>query len=288
VFDSLVKITVGNGAKTLFWRDRWLRGSRIVDHVPGLVAKVNTQRRNNRTVMQALTNHRWILDLRGTLSMPEIGQCLLLLSLVSTFFRDTSLPDSFSWPCSPTGEYTARATYQRLCMGPERWAGARCVWRSWAPLKCKVFAWLALHSRLWTADRHFRFGLQATRSACFTCLQEEDSVQHIMAACVYSRQVWFGCLQRLELNLDTPQVAEPWQDWWLRVRAAFRTKERRGFDALVILVSWRLWRQRNARCFQNVNKQYSVHGLIEQILEDWRQWHRAGLGGSNTFARVVH
>jgi hypothetical protein len=67
---------------------------------------------------------------------------------------------------------------------------------------------------------------------------EEDSVQHIMAACVYTRQVWFGCLRRLELNLDIPQVAEPWQDWWLRVRAAFRTKERRGFDALVILVSW--------------------------------------------------
>jgi hypothetical protein len=43
VFDSLVKITVGNGAKTLFWRDRWLRGSRIEDHVPGLVTKVNTQ-----------------------------------------------------------------------------------------------------------------------------------------------------------------------------------------------------------------------------------------------------
>jgi hypothetical protein len=135
VFDSLVKITVGNGAKTLFWRDRWLRGRRIEDHVPGLVAKVSTQRRNNRTIMQALTNHGWISDLRGTLSMPEIGQCLLLLSLVSTFFRDTSMPDSFSWPCSPTGEYTARATYQRLCMGPERWAGASCVWHSWAPLK---------------------------------------------------------------------------------------------------------------------------------------------------------
>jgi hypothetical protein len=109
-----------------------------------------------------------------------------------------------------------------------------------------------------------------------------------MAACVYTRQVWFGCLQRLELDLDTPQVAEPWQDWWLRVRAVIRTRERRGFDALVILVSWILWRQRNARCFQNVNKQYSVQGLIEQILKDWRQWQRAGLGGSNTFARVVH
>ena len=35
-----------------------------------------------------------------------------------------------------------------------------CVWRSWAPLKCKIFAWLAMQYRLWTSDRRARHGLQ--------------------------------------------------------------------------------------------------------------------------------
>jgi hypothetical protein len=218
---------------------------------------VNTRCKNSRTVQHALLNHRWLNDI----------QCLVLLLMVSTFFRD----DSFGWPCSPCGHYTARSTYKRLCMGPERWEGASCIWRSWAPLKCKVFAWLALHSRLWTADRRFRFDLQRTRSACYTSLQEEDSVQHIMAGCVYTREVWFGCLQGLQLGVDPPLQDDTMQSWWSQTRARFRSKETRGFDSLVVLVSWRLWRQRNARCFQNTQKQYSVRGLIEQIMADWRQ-----------------
>jgi hypothetical protein len=117
-----------------------------------------------------------------------------------------------------------------------------------------LFAWLAFHGRLWTAERRFRFGLQTTRSPCFTCLQEEDTLKHIMAGCVYTRQVWVGCLLKLQVMVDAPQMDDSLQSWWLRTRNRFRSKERRGFDSLVVLVSWRLWRQRNARCFNNIQK----------------------------------
>jgi hypothetical protein len=98
----------------------------------------NTRCRNSRTVQQALLNHRWLNDILGNLSPRSLVQCLVLLLMVSTFFRDDSVPDSFGWPCSPSGQYTARSTYKRLCMGPERWEGASCIWRSWAPsqLQC--------------------------------------------------------------------------------------------------------------------------------------------------------
>jgi hypothetical protein len=115
VFDSLVEIRVGDGAKTLFWRDRWLRGMAVCDHEPEVHGMVNTRCKNSRTVQQALLNHRWLNDIQGNLSPRGLVQCLVLLLMVSTFFRD-----SFGWPCSPCGQYTARSTYKRLCMGPER------------------------------------------------------------------------------------------------------------------------------------------------------------------------
>lgn len=37
VFDSLVKITVGNGSKVLFWIDRWIHGAAVTDIAPLLV-----------------------------------------------------------------------------------------------------------------------------------------------------------------------------------------------------------------------------------------------------------
>jgi hypothetical protein len=49
-----------------------------------------------------------------------------------------------------------------------------------------------------------------------------------------------------------------------------------------------LGNKRNARVFHNVSKQFSVMGLVNQILLDWDQWHVAGLGGRNQFVRVVH
>jgi hypothetical protein len=57
---------------------------------------------------------------------------------------------------------------------------------------------------------------------------------------------------------------------------------------LAILICWRLWKQRNARAFANVRGQFSAVGLVEQVLAEWDLWTKAGLGGCNAFARVVH
>ena len=103
-------------------------------------------------------DHRWINDIAGHLTATGIAQCLLLLSTVARIFRDVSQPDVFSWPWETGGTYTARSTYMALSQGSTVMAGAKCIWGSWAPLKCKIFAWLALQHRLWTADRRTRHG----------------------------------------------------------------------------------------------------------------------------------
>jgi hypothetical protein len=57
---------------------------------------------------------------------------------------------------------------------------------------------------------------------------------------------------------------------------------------LVILISWRLSKQRNARVFDNVTRQFSGEALVDQIMLEWELWSKAGLGGCHFFARVVH
>jgi hypothetical protein len=97
-----------------------------------------------------------------------------------------------------------------------------------------------------------------------------------------------GCLLAFGIDRQIPSQVDSMQTWWLQARECFSSKDRKGFDTLVILISWRLWKQRNARVFQNLNKQYSVEGLIDQITQDWEQWATAGLGGCISYARVVH
>jgi hypothetical protein len=62
VFDSLVAIRVGDGARTLFWHDRWINGMSVSDYAPKVRAKVATQCKNRRMVQHALVNHRWLND----------------------------------------------------------------------------------------------------------------------------------------------------------------------------------------------------------------------------------
>jgi hypothetical protein len=51
----------------LFWTDRWLEGNCVADLAPNLVLTVSKLVRKRQTVSQALTNRRWVSDIKGVL-----------------------------------------------------------------------------------------------------------------------------------------------------------------------------------------------------------------------------
>ena len=114
VFDSMVKIEVGEGTKVLFWRDRWIHGFAIKDIAPMIHALVDTHTRNKRTVSEGLENGRWLHDINGELNFVGHLQLVHLNLAITTVQRDPSNPDCFSWPADPSGVYSAKSTYQRL------------------------------------------------------------------------------------------------------------------------------------------------------------------------------
>jgi hypothetical protein len=73
---------LGNGATTFFWTDRWLSGHRIADLTPRLFRTIPKQRANRRTILDALSNHSWILDIQGGLLVGVINEYLLLWDLM--------------------------------------------------------------------------------------------------------------------------------------------------------------------------------------------------------------
>lgn len=45
--------------------------------------------------------------------------------------------------------------------------------------KVKMFFWLALHKRIWTAERRWRHGLQDS-ATCILCDQQAETVSHLL------------------------------------------------------------------------------------------------------------
>uniref|UniRef100_A0A453ITS5 Reverse transcriptase zinc-binding domain-containing protein n=1 Tax=Aegilops tauschii subsp. strangulata TaxID=200361 RepID=A0A453ITS5_AEGTS len=130
VFDSLVKITIGEGSKILFWKDRWIHGVAIKDIAPLLLQLVSTRDKNRRTVQEALLDNAWANDIHGELSFMGHMQVYLLTQAISLVERNIDEPDQFDWPYDASGKYTTSSTYTRLCIGYTRAPAAGGIWRS--------------------------------------------------------------------------------------------------------------------------------------------------------------
>lgn len=73
-----MKSRLGNGAKTLFWEDRWLPDSHIIrDFAPQLHANVHKRAIKVRTVRDAL-GRGWWEDVNPDMSAGALGEFLLV------------------------------------------------------------------------------------------------------------------------------------------------------------------------------------------------------------------
>jgi hypothetical protein len=80
----VMQTKVGNGANTIFWKDRWIQGQRVVDIAPRLLQVVLKGRINTRTVQDALIGRAWMSDIRGVLSVGAIVDYLHPWNLLLT------------------------------------------------------------------------------------------------------------------------------------------------------------------------------------------------------------
>jgi hypothetical protein len=84
-FAMVITSEVGNDEHVLFWTDRWLQGQKISDLAPHLFAVVPPARRKKRTVKEAFTNHDWVVDIQGALTLNIITEYIQLWDLVHGF-----------------------------------------------------------------------------------------------------------------------------------------------------------------------------------------------------------
>ena len=62
--------------------------------------------------------------------------------------------------------------------------------------------------------------------------------------------------------------------WWTTLCAHLPAQKRKGFDTLFALVTWYLWKERNARVFRNTELQ--PNALLRSIRQDGESWIAAG------------
>jgi hypothetical protein len=86
---------------------------------------------------------------------------------------------------------------------------------------------------------------------------------------VVAREVWHIIRHLLDLNFEVPTAAHTFQDWWLAERIRLRGREQKNFDALVCIVSYALWKNRNAWIFNDARRQHRPITLAALVAEEY-------------------
>lgn len=276
-FDVAVITQIGNGRNTLFWTDRWLQGQSLDKLMPHLFGTVNS-RAKKRTVHEAITGRKWISDIRGALTVEVLTEYLGLWDILSDVMLQPELEDTHIWQFSASGIYSAKSAYEALFIGAIQFRPWERIWKSWAPGKCKFFMWLVAHDRCWTADRLARKGLPH-HEHCLLCDQEEETINHLLLHCVFSREVWFRVLQGLGgLQAVAPQLTETsLEDWWNTACSRVEGPVKKGLNSVIILVAWSLWIHRNRCVFDGL--QPNLSRVLSSIREELHFWGIAGARG---------
>lgn len=143
LFDASIKVQVGSGTRTFFWRDSWLDDRFIEDIAPSLAILISSRVKKSRTVAQALYNRQWVRDITGGLSIAALIEYLHLLDRLEQVQLDPHQDDIISWKRTPHGRYSAQSTYLLMHQGVTLFPGADLLWGCWALLRVKLFLWLA-------------------------------------------------------------------------------------------------------------------------------------------------
>ena len=122
--------------------------------------------------------------------------------------------DRHLWTPSPSGEFSTKSAYRRFFVGSIDFEPWKDIWKTWAPPRCRYFIWLVALNR-----------------CCPLCDQEDENVQHLLTACVLSRQVWYSVLSLVGLQQHTPGLdALSFIEWWRHAMQQIEKQHRKGFN----------------------------------------------------------
>ncbi|KAM0883422.1 hypothetical protein ACQ4PT_031650 [Festuca glaucescens] len=207
LFNASVHIELGNGETTLFWDDPWIGGLAAQAIAPDLLPLVRPAVRRRRSVRDGLLGNSWASDISGALTVPAVVQYLRLWAAVAAVpFQEhgEDNADKVTWKWRGDGQFSSKSAYRLLFQGTVGLPGAHLVWHSFAPLKFKMHAWLALRRRCWTADRRLRRGLPS-HSLCPLCGVADETLDHLSLQCIFAHEVRVVIC----LNKDWCSIGEP-------------------------------------------------------------------------------
>jgi len=134
--------------------------------------------------------------------------------------------------------------------------------------------WLVAHNRCWTADCLAKRGLPHP-DRCSLRDQAEETIDHLLVSCVFSRQVWYNILHKVGLQGLSPQPGNNSFDaWWVNTNSGIDEQTKKGLNSIIILGAWSIWNHHNHCVFDG--SQPSLSSVLVAVKDELLLWSLAG------------
>jgi hypothetical protein len=110
---------------------------------------------------------------------------------------------------------------------------------------------------------------------CLLCDQAEETLDHLLVACSFSRVFWYQLFRKFGLHSLAPQPAvTSFLNWWEEVSEVVSGVTRKGLNSLIILGAWTIWIHRNKCVFDGLSPCLTY--ILAWADEERSRWEAAG------------
>ena len=115
-------------------------------------------------------------------------------------------------------------------------------------------------------------------AACPLWDQAEETIDHLLVSCVFTRQIWFSFLQKVGLQTLAAQIKDPsFEDWWAGASRSVNGQVWKGLNFAIILGAWSLWNHSDRCLFDGVAP--NLASVVLVVREELQQWSISGARG---------
>ncbi|GKA74306.1 RNA-directed DNA polymerase, eukaryota [Tanacetum coccineum] len=232
IFDY-IRIKIGNGDNTSFWKDKWHNEGVLKDVFPRLYA---LERHQNVTIHTKLIDYSLVNSFRrNPRSGVEEFQLDNLSRLVSTITLSSAV-DRYVWSLENSGEFSVKSIRQVIDANCFPVIHSATRWVKSVPLKVNIMAWKIKMDGLPTRMNISRRGIEIDSIVCPICNSGAESSCHIFFQCNLVRQLarkissWW--------NVDYVDVSsyEEWYTWLVSLR--LQTNLKAVFEGIFYCLWW--------------------------------------------------
>lgn len=170
---------------------------------------------------------------------------------LASFTNLSDKKDMLIWEKDSQGQFSVASVYKDLniTIHQETNWPRRMIWKPKIPYKVNCFLWLLTKEAVLTHENLNKRGYQLA-SRCYLCGEKAETINHLFLHCMWTDQLWrmFICLKGIKWV--KPGSIKGVLSSWNRDGNATKKEER--WNIVPACIWWTIWRERNNRCFENV------------------------------------